>query len=213
MFCVIDHARCSRKRTLWADAVRQMWQTPTLRSTGRESMLRLLRSAGILPLPLKKVGLGTAWAPSLAERCSCLLTQGSLFHASIFRVQQTPAMPTIGRFVRSRHDEHSRLQVALPAVSGTRNRTMFVSAELIMERQEPGEPTRGGRQPRTTMNESGNLSAERLRGPENALDPLVLRHGLSRGTNHMHEVRGPAGTVACSHDQSTLEVTVELDGM
>ena len=54
MFCAIDHARCSRKRTLCADAVRQMWQTPTLRSTGRESMLRLLHSTGILPLPLKK---------------------------------------------------------------------------------------------------------------------------------------------------------------
>jgi hypothetical protein len=76
-------------------------------------------------------------------------------------------MLTIGRFVRSRHEEYSRLRVALPAVSGTRNRIMFASPELIMERQEPGEPTRGGRQLRTNMEDDSNSGAHTMRPTHN----------------------------------------------
>jgi hypothetical protein len=42
------------------------------------------------------------------------------------------------------------------AVSGARNRIMFASPELILERQEPGKPTRGGRQLHTNMEDDSN---------------------------------------------------------
>ncbi len=76
-------------------------------------------------------------------------------------------MLTIGRFVRSRHEEYSRLRVAHPAVSGTRNLIMFASPELIMERQEPGEPNKRGRQLRTNMEDDSNSGAHAMRPTHN----------------------------------------------
>lgn len=84
-------------------------------------------------------------------------------------------MLTIGRFVRSRHEEYNRLQVALPAVSGSRNCIMFASPQLIMERQEPGELTRGDRQLRTSMEDNSNSGVHAMRpihNDERVREPL-----------------------------------------
>jgi len=102
--------------------------------------------------------------------CGALLLPSRLeFAVSCVYIPRTTdaAMLTIGRFVRSRHEEYSQLRVALPAVSGTRNRIMFASPELIMERQEPGEPTRGGRQLRTNMEDDSNSGAHTMRPTHN----------------------------------------------